>query len=329
MTAEMNVVDWLPFLEREYLDEFIRDGGASVKFVVPHDQQGKRAIIEGLEASAIERGYRIASASAGDTKIHLMDQLFFRVAEQIPWEQLARSVVESLARSDNYLVPEPSELPFIEALARANDLDEAFLSMELRKRVSSAVFKRRNLAKDFRVAMSQLCLAQIAGGSDGATTSAAIVDWLTGQIKTVGAIKPYNIFTRINRTNARYFFESLLDWIQYSGFAGLVVSLDASRLTVARNPRDGQIFYSKAGRLDAYELLRQFVDATDRMSGLLFVIIPDIEFLDESPSSKGVGEYQALYFRVFDEIRDRELVNPMGSLIRISAISTKVPTYDS
>ena len=318
MTAEMDVVEWLPFLEREYLDEFIRDGGASVKFIVPHDQKGKQAIIEGLETSAIKRGYRIASASAGETKIHLMDQLFFRVAEQIPWEQLARSVVESLARRDNYAIPDTSDQPFIEAMARINDLDEAFVSMALRKLVSGAVFKRRNLAKDFRVAMSQLCLAQIAGGSDGATTSAAIIDWLTGRIKTVGAIKPYNIFTRINRNNARYFFESLLDWIQFAGSSGLIISLDASRLTVAKNPRDGQIFYSKAGRLDAYELLRQFVDATDRMRGLLFVIIPDIEFLDESPTSNGIGEYQALYFRVFDEIRDREMVNPMGSLIRIS-----------
>ena len=76
--------------------------------------------------------------------------------------------------------------------------------------------------------MSQLCLAQLVGGSDGATTSSAIIDWLTGRIKTVGAVKPYNIFTRINRTNARYLFESLLDWVQYSGFAGFIIRPDAA-----------------------------------------------------------------------------------------------------
>ncbi len=82
--------------------------------------------------------------------------------------------------------------------------------------------------------------------------------------------------------------------------------------------------YTKAGRLDAYELLRQFVDATDRLRGLLLVVVPAQEFLDDSPVGYGIGEYQALYFRVFDEIRDRELVNPMATLVRLSSTARGV-----
>ena len=53
MTADMQAHEWLPFLEREYLDEFIKDGGASVKFAVPHDDGAKRAIVDGVTSSAI------------------------------------------------------------------------------------------------------------------------------------------------------------------------------------------------------------------------------------------------------------------------------------
>ena len=233
-------------------------------------------------------------------------------------------MLDDLARQDGYVVPESLDGGYVNAIARANDLDENFLRNGLRTLVSRSVFMRRTLAKDFRIAMSQLCLARLAGGTDGDTTKEAITDWLTGRTRTVGAVRPYNIFTRVNRTNARFFLESLLDWIRYAGYSGLVVLLDISRVTIGRNPRDGLVHYTKAGRLDAYELLRQFVDATDRLRGLLLVVVPAQEFLDDSPVGYGIGEYQALYFRVFDEIRDRELVNPMATLVRLSSTARGV-----
>lgn len=324
MTAEMRPDEWLGFIRREYLDEFLKAGGASIKFVVPHDEQASLTILEGIDRAAGNEGYLIASVSAAETRVHMMDQLFFRIADQIPWEQLAIRVLGKLARSAGYKVPALDGASFVGALAPANDLDAEFLRGELRREVSKAVFMRRSLAKDFRVAMTQLCLAQLSGGSDGATTTGAITDWLTGNVKTLGAVKPYNIFTRIHRTNARHVFESTLDWVRFAGFPGLVATLDLTRVTVARNPRDGLIYYTKTSRLDAYELLRQFVDATDRLDGFLLVVVPAPEFLDDSSGGKGVGEYQALKFRVYDEIRDTKLVNPMSTLVRVSSTAPAV-----
>ncbi|MDP9340678.1 MAG: DUF2791 family P-loop domain-containing protein [Actinomycetota bacterium] len=327
MTAEMRPDEWLGFIRREYLDEFVKAGGASIKFVVPHDEQAGLTILDGLNRAAEEQGYLVAGVSAAETRAHMMDQLFFRVADQIPWERLAILVLGELARSAGYTVPVLDGAPFVGALARANDLDAGFLRGELRREVSKAVFMRSTLAKDFRVAMTQLCLAQLSGGPDGATTTEVITDWLTGKVKTVGAVKPYNIFTRINRANARYVFESMLDWIRFAGCPGLVARLDLARITVAKNPRDGLTYYTKTSRLDAYELLRQFIDSTDRLDGFLLVVVPAPQFLDDSSAGRGVGEYQALKFRVYDEIRDTKLVNPMSSLVRVSsAAPVAVPT---
>ncbi len=319
MTAEMRPDDWLGFIGREYLDEFVKAGGASIKFVVPNDEPAARTIIEGLGRAAEDRGYLVARASAAETRVHMVDQLFFRIAEQIPWERLAVTVLGDLARSAGYAVPTTDGAPFVDAVARANDLDAGFLRGELRREVSRAVFMRSTLAKDFRVAMTQLCLAQLSGGTDGATTTEVITDWLTGRVRTVGAVKPYNIFTRVNRANARYVFESMLHWVRSAGHPGLVATLDLARITVARNPRDGLVYYTKTSRLDAYELLRQFIDSTDRLDGFLLAVVPAPEFLDDSSGGRGVGEYQALKFRVYDEIRDTKLVNPMSSLVRVSS----------
>ncbi len=324
MTAEMRPDRWLSFIGREYLHEFLKAGGASIKFVAPHDSTATAAILGGVEGAAKAQGYLVAGVSAAETRVHMMDQLFFRIAEQIPWEPLAVLVLSNLVRSQGYAVPPLDEASFVDALASANNLDTQFLRLQLYRKVQNMVSKRRSLAKDFRVAMTHLCLAQLSGGSDGATTTEAITDWLTGKVKTVGAVKPYQIFTRIHRTNARFVFESMLDWIRFAGFPGLVVTLDLARITLAKNPRDGFIYYTKTSRLDGYELLRQFVDATDRLAGFLLVVVPDFEFLDESAGGRGVGEYQALKFRVYDEIRDSKLVNPMSALVRVSSDAPEV-----
>ena len=97
MTAELRPQDWLPFLDREYLAEFVKDGGASVKFVVPHDGEARSAVLVGIEQRSDAHEFLVARVNALETRVHMMDQLFFRVAEQIPWERLAPRV-DHLAR---------------------------------------------------------------------------------------------------------------------------------------------------------------------------------------------------------------------------------------
>ncbi len=115
----------------------------------------------------------------------------------------------------------------------------------------------------------------------------------------------------------------MLHWLRLAGYPGLLLVLDTARLTVPRNPKDGKTYYTKAAVLDAYEVLRQFIDATDRLHGCLIVVVPDVDFLEEeqTPRSRGIGQYEALKFRVIDEIRDRRLTNPMASLIRLSSVA--------
>src|SRR5438034_3289861 len=55
----------------------------------------------------------------------------------------------------------------------------------------------------------------------------------------------------------------------------------------------------------AYEVLRQFVDSTDRLTGCLIVVMPAASFLDEA-DIRGISAYTALKARVFDEIQDRK-----------------------
>ena len=310
--------EWLGYMRSEYLASFIREGGASIKFCVPLDDAERGALEDGLRQEARAHGYLFAAVNAAETRVHLTDQIFYRLAAQIDWRSLAHNVLADLCRQNNFTPPDSSAQDFCHAVAARNPIDPDAALMLLRKSLSEHVLHRADLAKDFRVAMFALCHAQLTAAPYGAETVRALSEWLTGRNRNVSAVKDYGIFNRITRNNARHFIESLFRWVRIAGYPGTVILMDIARLAVPRNPRDDLNYYTAAALLDAYEVLREFIDATDRLSGCLLVVVPDATFLDEDPWGRGIGRYQALKFRIFDEVHDQRRVNPMGSLARLS-----------
>ncbi|MEP6463109.1 MAG: BREX system ATP-binding domain-containing protein [Frankiaceae bacterium] len=74
-------------------------------------------------------------------------------------------------------------------------------------------------------------------------------------------------------------------------------------------------YYSKAAALDAYEVLRQLIDATDRLRHALIAVAGPPELLTDD--ARGLPAYSALHLRVMDEVRDRRRSNPFAALMRL------------
>ncbi|MPZ22461.1 MAG: hypothetical protein GEU28_02730 [Dehalococcoidia bacterium] len=322
MTSSMPTVDWLGFLEREYLGTFIPRGGSAIKFAVPLDAGGGGSPRAPLSSLARRLGFVVAEIDAADAKIQFPEQIFFRIASNIDWILTAEAVLNRFVSEGRDLPAPPGDSPFLTRLAEANQIDEEVLLTDFRPRIRHAianrVFRQRGLSKDFRVAMTGLCNALLSGGADGDYAKDALLDWLTGRNTTVGAVRHYGIFTRIARNNARHHLQSLFHWLRFSGRPGGLVLLDVSRVSVSRNPRDELLFYTKNAVKDVYEVLRQFIDGIDRLEGCLMVVIAHPDFLDDDRGGRGMGSYEALMFRIVDEVRDRDLANPMASLVRLT-----------
>ncbi|MBI2689785.1 MAG: DUF2791 family P-loop domain-containing protein [Acidobacteria bacterium] len=320
MIASIQPSEWLRHMEREYLRSYVREGGSAIKFAVPIEEDLRDGLIGGVVSAGARNAYPVAKVSAAETKVHMVEELFFRIAEQIPWAALCRNVIAKIAVEIGYSWVEPSGGPLYRRLAEANGVDPQMLQLELKQAIWKKVLKQGNLSKDFRTAMTHMCVAELSGGADGAMTMQILTEWLTGRNRAVSAVKPFQIFRKITRASGRHFHESLVNWVRLAGCPGLVIVLDAERLTVARNPHDNGLFYSKAAVLDAYEVLREFIDNAGRLSGCFIVVVPGGAFLDDG-QGRGGAAYEALKFRVFDEVRDKYLVNPMAALARISTLA--------
>ena len=314
----LSLNDWLRHIDSEYLSSFIQQGGASIKFAVtPEDL--KPTLYEIMENLGKEQDYALLKLDATDIRIHMPQDIFFEMAKQVDWRKLARRLLLRLAKEIGYRVDSIDSHQtdnIYKALGEVNDLELESVLQELRPQIENKVTKKYRMNKDFRVAMTHLCRYENNRGNQS-YEGQALIDWLTGVAK-IGAVRPFSIYTSINRKTARYFIESALYYFQYTGHAGTVILLDNSRVTLARNPVDGLRYYTKSMTTDHYELLRQLIDRTEQLVSTLFLVVTDSLFLEQDARSRGFGIYPALMTRIMEDVRDKNLVNPIAPLVQLS-----------
>ena len=314
----MAIHDWLSVLRSEYLQNFIKNGGGAVKFVVPGDSAEHQELWDELKSMSQEEGYAFAQVDAATTKVHMVDKLFSAVARQVDWDQLAHSFLCCTLLESSYLVPASREEFSLSQIAYLNGLDlgemRAVINTRLRERLSHDYA----MNQEFRQAMLKLCQAQLDPQDLGVGIVEAVREWLRGGLQLISALKSAAIFQKIGRHNARHMLAYLSHWLNVSGQSGLVLAIDISSFLRDKRPPEGDssLFYSTSAVVDGYEVLRQFIDSTDELQNCLVVVFAPPEFL--SNEQRGVRKYDALYLRIWDEVRDQRKMNPLSSLIRFS-----------
>ena len=312
--------DWLDTIRREYLHDFIKRGGAAVKFVVPMEDIDHNQLLSLLRKTAEEENYLFTSVNAVSTKIHMIDRLFHEVARQIDWDELSHEFVKTIFTQNGYTLPIRREDFNIQHIAATNNIEEILLRKEVQTWLGKGIFRDYEMSQEFRIAMIRLCLDQLDTAGPTAFLSNAVKEWLRGELRLISTLKEALIFQKIARHNARHMLFSLSHWLRINGKSGLILAIDITRYLVStrsKNSDDG-FFYSLPALLDAYEVLRQFIDGTDEMEGCLIVVLASKEFLDPY-DRRGLNRYDALKLRITDEVRDKRRQNPLASLVRLGS----------
>lgn len=318
---------YIDFFEREYLNSYIRGGGATVKFCTLSDNAG--SAVDDISRSAIKNGFQVVLVDAAEVKAHMIEQVFFAIARQIDWRTLAVRTARLAAAEAGYPVPNDSENLSVAALAFHYATDEKELKRDINQQLQRQIFSGYSMVQEFRIAMLRLCQYELETGQVSDSELDSINAWLKGTLRQVSLLKSVRIFRKIARHNARQMLFSLSHWLVLNGYSGLMVILDIRPFSKVRRNTDensAELIYSRIAVIDAYESLRQLVDNTDEASNLAFVVLTAPEFLTDP--SRGAAAYQALRLRIFDEVRDRRLDNPYSALVRLGPVdgSTNLAT---
>ena len=308
--------DYARFLGAEYLTGYLGAGGGSVKVAVVGDDDVGRRFHDALAAAAVDTDVVHAHVDAEHTRVHLVDQLFFAVSAQVDWGEIARELLAGAYEAAG-MPAEPGHLTVAD-VAQRYDLDARELYRSVRRELERSLLDDATLAREMRRAMLRLAQAEMSGGDVSPSQAQAVLGWLRGEKVPARELKDALIHARIARHNARAMLSSLGRLLLRTGRGGLLVHLDLVRLAQGRRPpleqRSGH-YYTKAAVLDAYELVRQLIDATDELVGVLVVVVvPSVLVTDEV---RGLPAYSALQLRVADEVRDRRRPNPFAALVRL------------
>jgi hypothetical protein len=308
------------FLADEYLDSYIADGGAAVKFVVAADPAQADHFSSTVRERAAASGYATVRVDAVDVRVHMMDQVFFDVARQIDWDALAGHRVRAAYAAADFPAPDGGDDISVEAVAAHHQVDPGELNRDVNRQLQRAVFHDYAMVREFRVAMLRLCQSQLRTGQVTEAEHAAVLEWLRGELRQISLLRTAMIFRRIGRHNARQLLFSLAHWLSVNDRAGLLLEIDLRRFGFARRPQLDErhgLYYTKAALLDGYEMLRQLVDNTDELSHCCVLVVAAPEFTTDA--NRGVDAYQALKLRIHDEVRDRNRDNPFSSLVRVGS----------
>ncbi len=312
----LKVDDYATFLGQEYLSGYLPAGGAAVKVAVVGEAGAADRLEAALAAETAAHSGLFVSVPAELVRVHMIDQIFFAISRAIAWEDLAAECVYSAYERASFPAPDSEDLA-VARVARHHDVDVPELYRSVRRLLERNLLGDPLIATEMGRAMLRLSQAHLGSGDVDAGEREAVMAWLRGELRTIAALRPALIYSRIGRHNARPMLASAAALLAVQR-RPLVVYLDLARLAETRRPpaqaRTG-IYYSKAAVLDAYEVLRQFIDATDELRGMLVLAVVPPELMTDE--SRGLPAYSALRLRVADEVRDRRRANPFAALVRL------------
>lgn len=315
----LTVEAYADFVAKEYLGDYVREGGAAVRFVVTGSDEAAVRWHRNLAASAADEDYLYVGVDAADVRVHLVDQLYAAVARGLDWADLARRQVHAAWDEAGLPAPSPGDVS-VAAVAGHHDVDPREAARTIRRHLEGTILRDPSLAREFRLAVLRLCQAELGTGDVVPAERDAVLAWLRVEPVALRDLRSASLFGRIGRHSARSMLVSLAVWRSRVAGTGVVLDLDLARLAVSRRPpvdeRTG-FYYSKAAALDAYEVLRQLVDATDSLRGVLVAVALPPQLV--SDDGRGLPAYSALQLRVVDEVRDRRRANPFAALIRLEA----------
>ncbi len=309
--------EWLQLVDREYLNEFVVDGGAAVKFIIS-DEWAVEALKRDVRRQAEAHGLLFAGIESSEVKLHLIQDLFFAVSGQTDWTADVQRFVERLFASNGYAWPCPGQPVPLEALADGNGVDAKILKKEFNQWLTATVMHDTCMAQDFRIAIARLCLNCLVPADGSAESEVPIHQWLRGELQRIGPLRAAEIYAKITRHNARAMLRSLCRWLRLAGHKGMILAIDIRQLTKAIPAGVAEVRFTPGAVMDAYEVLRQLIDDIDLFEGLFVVVMADRAFVGEDPK-RSVSAYQALKMRIWDDVKARSRDNPLAPLVVLDA----------
>lgn len=295
--------DYLRTIEKECLQDFVRPGGSTFKWVIGAYGGGKTHFLYSVRDLAWRNGLAVSyvSLSHAECPFSQLELVYQAIVKGLSAPQTHEELMSGWEKGLNALLQRT-----VQTYAQRQGVDMS--TREEREQLKGALIgDLRNLESiSYAKALRSALVANIDGDEDAYET---VVQWLLGEAYFAKIHRPYGILERIDRRSAFGMIRSLLQAIRQLGYGGLLLLLDEAEAKVSLSTKEVNAQLSN---------LRELIDWCGHPSfqgAMIFYAVPDDAFLDQGRAAT----YEALRQRVRTVFETR---NPSGVRVDLSHLGT-------
>ncbi|MCD7832804.1 MAG: ATP-binding protein [Lachnospiraceae bacterium] len=314
------------FWQKQYLQEYIRDGGSKIKFVTGRPGSGKTHFLRLMTGLARKENYKTVSFSVKDIWMHDFRDIYVEIINQCDIMDCLAAASRKVIREMGY---DPAEIPegmkFIDYLSQSG-FGDPMTRREIRSVLRNIFLDNPLLDNNFALACSMLTGSILGYPILEEQNKELLLSWLRAdrdvklaQLRALGFYP-----AKITKYNARNMLRSLAEVIHMGGYSGLFLAIDDVEILISRTSLE-TVHYTKMKRDDTYESIRQLIDDIDSMHHVFFVYAFDRALIDNE--NAGLKSYQALWNRIQNEIVG-ERFNRFSDMVDLDRLASQEYTPD-
>ncbi|MBU4449868.1 MAG: ATP-binding protein [Actinobacteria bacterium] len=286
---------WLNRIYDYYLDNYIPKGGSKVKVLIGNEGTGKTHLLRCIEYKAREMGYNSIYFSARnvENKINNIINFYRLIAASIDFEKIITGLCLKVATNMGYNQDVYDGSGKIMPLLIKDGFGQYDAAREIRNAVYNT-FKDSDLSPSFFTFACIITRDRMIDENEVSTSMAK--NWLMGEKLERFERRATSLFERLQRTNARYWLNSLIALLNYSGVKGFVVLIDDLEVLTKKDEEFGKFIFTPNQVKDFYELIRQIIDDAELLNQFFMVIAGDRSLIDDE--KRGFKSYEALWMRL-------------------------------
>jgi archaellum biogenesis ATPase FlaH len=286
---------WLNRIYDYYLNNYIPKGGSKVKVLIGNEGTGKTHLLRCIEYKAREMGYNSIYFSARnvENKINNIINFYRMIAASIDFEKIITGLCLKVATSMGYNQEVYDGSGKIMPLLIKDGFGQYDAAKEIRNAVYNT-FKDSDLSPSFFTFACIITRDRMIDENEVSTSMAK--NWLMGEKLERLERRSTSLFERLQRTNARYWLNSLIALLNYSGVKGFVVLIDDLEVLTKKDEEFGKFIFTPNQVKDFYELIRQIIDDAELLNQFFMVIAGDRSLIDDE--KRGFKSYEALWMRL-------------------------------
>ena len=282
---------YLSVIDKEYLSDFILDGGSAFKLVVGAYGGGKTHFLYSVQGLAWAKNYVTSyiELKSEATPLYNLESVYKAIAINLLYPQSADELLKGLDKGIEAII----NLWYLETSKKFVNKSPEETELIIKDILSSLGPYE---STSYLNAVKQAFIAKHNGDEESFNV---IIQWLKGEKPAASDLKKFQINEKLDKLSAFKFIRCLVRWLNDIGFIGLIILMDEAEHDPTFTKRQKQALLSN---------LRDLIDTCSKgtLNGsMVFYAVPHVAFFSGS-----VGIYEALNQRLstFFEVP----LNPTG-----------------